>query len=150
MAYQPCHYSVTLLCPVCISVFCTPLALSVLLSFMLSAPYPFNAPFLYYAFLLLRSASLHTPEFSYIATTLISSLFHILIVSVLLVHAIFAMPLHSHTAQISSTSQVLCLIIIATLKLLWQFSPCVQHHWVFCLDFSASLVVEALRLLCLR
>jgi hypothetical protein len=38
MAYQPCRCSVTLLCPVCISVFCTPLALSVLLPFMLSMP----------------------------------------------------------------------------------------------------------------
>jgi hypothetical protein len=105
MAYQPCRCSVTLLCPVCISVFCTPLALYVLLPFMLSAPYPFNAPFLYCAFLLLRSASLHTPEFSCTATTLISSLFHILIVSVLFVHAIFAMPLHAHSTPISSTSE---------------------------------------------
>jgi hypothetical protein len=62
MAYQPCRCSVTLLCSVCISVFCTPLALSVLLTFILSAPYPFNATFLYYAFLLLRSASLLTLE----------------------------------------------------------------------------------------
>jgi hypothetical protein len=150
MAYQPCRCSVTLLCPVCISVFCTPLALSVLLPFMLYAPYPFNAPFLDCAFLLLRSASLHTPEFSCTVTTPISSLFHILIVSVLFVHAIFAMPLHAHSTPNSSTSRVLCLIIIVTLQLLRQFFPRVQHHWVFCLDFSASLAVEALRLLCLR
>jgi hypothetical protein len=64
MAYQPDCCSVTLLCPVCISVFCTPLALSVLLPFILSAPYPFNATFLYHAFLLLRSASLLTLESS--------------------------------------------------------------------------------------
>jgi hypothetical protein len=64
MAYLPCRCSVTLLCPVCISVFRTPLALSVLLSFMLSAPYPFSASFLYYPFLLLCFASLHTPQFS--------------------------------------------------------------------------------------
>jgi hypothetical protein len=69
MAYQPCRCSVTLLCSVCIIVFCTPLALSVLLPFMLYAPYPFNAPFLDCAFLLLRYASLYTPEFSYTMTT---------------------------------------------------------------------------------
>jgi hypothetical protein len=69
MAYQPCRCSVTLLCPVCISVFCTPLALTVLLPFILYAPYPFNAPFLDCAFLLLRSASLYTPELSYTTTT---------------------------------------------------------------------------------
>jgi hypothetical protein len=38
------------------------------------------------------------------------------------VHAIFAIPLHAHTAPISSTSQVLCVIIIVTLQLLWLFS----------------------------
>jgi hypothetical protein len=108
MAYQPCRCSVTLLCPVCISVFCTPLALSVLLPFMLYAPYPFNAPFLDCAFLLLRSASLYTPEFSYTATTTpISSLFHILIVPVLLVHAIFPCLCMLTPPPISSTSRVL-------------------------------------------
>jgi hypothetical protein len=132
MAYQPCCCSVTLLCPVCISVFCTPLALSVLLPFILSAPYPFNATFLYCAFLLLRSASLLTLESSYTVTTPISSLFNILIVSVVFVHAIFAMPLHAHSAPNSSTTRVLCLIIIMTLQLLWWFPPRAQHHWVFC------------------
>jgi hypothetical protein len=122
MAYQPCHCSVTLLCPVCISVFCTPLALSILLHFMLYVPYPFNALFLNYAFLLLHSTSLYTPEFSYTATTLISSLFNILIVSVVFVHAIFAMPLHAHSTPNSSTTQVLCLIIIVNLQLLWSFT----------------------------
>jgi hypothetical protein len=57
-----------------------------------------------------------------------SSLYHVYMASVHLVHAIFAIPLHSHTAPISSTSQVLCVIIIATLQLLWQFNPCVYHH----------------------
>jgi hypothetical protein len=122
MAYQPCRCSVTLLCPVCISVFCTPLTLSVLLPFMLYVPYPFNAPFLDCAFLLLRSASLHTPELSYTTTTPISSLFNILIVSVVFVHAIFTMPLHAHSMPNSSTTRVLCLIIIVTLQLLWPFS----------------------------
>jgi hypothetical protein len=27
---------------------------------------------------------------------------------------------------------VLCVIIIVTLQLLWQFNPCVHHHWVLC------------------
>jgi hypothetical protein len=75
MDYQPCRCSVTLLCPVCISVFYTPLALSILLHFILYAPYPFNATFLYCSFLLLRSASLHTPEFSCTATTTITPFF---------------------------------------------------------------------------
>jgi hypothetical protein len=149
MFYQPCHYSVTLLCLVCISVFCTLLSLSVLLPFMLYPPYPFNAPSLNCSFLLLQSASLHTIESSYIVTTPFSSLFCTLIVFVVFVHAIFTMPLHAHSTPNSSTSRVLCLIIIATLQLPRQFFPRVQHHWVFCLDFKASLEVEALHLLCL-
>lgn len=132
MAYQPYRCSVTLLCLVCINVFCTPLALSILLPFMLSMPYPFNATFLYCAFLLLCSASLHTPQFSCTTTTPISSLFHIIIVSVLFVHAIFTMPLHAHSTPNSSTYRVLCLIIITTLQLLWKVFPRVQHHWVLC------------------
>jgi hypothetical protein len=51
----------------------------------------------------------------------ISSLYRVYIAYVHLVHAIFAIPMHAHTVQISSTSQVLCVIIIATLRLLWQF-----------------------------
>jgi hypothetical protein len=138
MAYHPCHYSITLLYPVCISVFCTPLALFILLPFMLYVPYPFNEIFLYCAYLLLRSASLHTPELSYTTTTLISSLFNILIVFVFFVHTIFTMPLHAHFVPNSSTSRVLYLIIIVTLQLLQQFFPRVQHHWVLCLNFSGS------------
>jgi hypothetical protein len=140
MAYQPCRFSVTLLCYVCISVFCTPLALSVPLPFIISAPYPFNETFLYCAFLLLRSASLLTlesfprqqpnlffvpPSYSPCAPCACN----------------ISMPLHAHIPQICSTSRVLSLIMIVTLHLLWRFSPRVQHHWVFCLDFSASLEV---------
>ena len=47
---------------------------------------------------------------------------YIYIASVHIVHAISAIPLHAHTAPISSTSRVLCLIIMVTLQLLWQFS----------------------------
>jgi hypothetical protein len=53
---------------------------------------------------------------------LISSLYHVYIASVHLVHAIFSIPMHAHTAPISSTSRVLCVIIIVTLQLLWLFS----------------------------
>jgi hypothetical protein len=53
---------------------------------------------------------------------LFSSLYRVYIASVHLVHAIFSIPLHAHTVPISSTSQVLCVIIIATLRLLWQFN----------------------------
>jgi hypothetical protein len=62
MAYRSHHCSATLRCSVCISVFCTLLAPSVLFPFMLSAPCPFNAPFPFCAFLLLRSASFFTPQ----------------------------------------------------------------------------------------
>jgi hypothetical protein len=58
----------------------------------------------------------------------ISSLYRVFIASVHLVHAMFAMPLHADSVPISSTSQVLCVIIIATHQLLWQFNPCVYHH----------------------
>jgi hypothetical protein len=58
----------------------------------------------------------------------ISSLYHVFIASVHLVHAVFAMPLHADSAPLSSTSRVLCLIIIVTLQLLWWFAPRVQHH----------------------
>jgi hypothetical protein len=51
-----------------------------------------------------------------------SSLYRVYMASVHLVHAIFAIPLHAHTVPISSTSRVLCLIIMVTLQLLWQFS----------------------------
>jgi hypothetical protein len=58
----------------------------------------------------------------------ISSLYRVFIASVHLVHAMFAMPLHADSASLSSTSRVLCLIIIVTLQLLWWFTPRVQHH----------------------
>jgi hypothetical protein len=95
MAYQSHHCSATLPCSVCLTVFLhTCLALSVLLPFMLCAPCPFNAPFLFCVFQLLHTASFYTPE-SLSTTTLISSLFCILIVSVHLVHALCTMLLHA-------------------------------------------------------
>jgi hypothetical protein len=53
---------------------------------------------------------------------LISSLYHVYIAYVPLVHEIFSIPMHAHTGPISSTSRVLCVIIIVTLQLLWLFS----------------------------
>jgi hypothetical protein len=49
----------------------------------------------------------------------ISSLYRVFIDSVHLVHAMFAIPLHADSVPLSSTSRVLCLIIIVTLQLLW-------------------------------
>jgi hypothetical protein len=60
--------------------------------------------------------------------SLISSLYHVFIASVHLVHVVFSMPLHADSAPLSSTSRVLCLIIIVNLQLLWWFAPHVQHH----------------------
>jgi hypothetical protein len=94
MAYRSHHYSATLHYSVFISVFCTLLALSVLLPFMLSTPCPFNAPFPFCTFLLLRSASFFTPQSHSTTTTSISSLFCILIVSMLIVHEICTKLLH--------------------------------------------------------
>jgi hypothetical protein len=47
--------------------------------------------------------------------TPISSLYCVFIASMHLVHAVFAMPLHADSASLSSTSRVLCLIIIVIL-----------------------------------
>jgi hypothetical protein len=93
MDYQSHHYSATLRCSICISVFCTLLVLSVFLPFMLSVSCPFNAPFPFYTFLLLHSSSFFTPQ-SHSTTTPISSLFNILILSVHLLHAICFSLLH--------------------------------------------------------
>ena len=56
---------------------------------------------------------------------------------------------HEHISLfcMSSSCRVLCLIIIATLQLLWQLNPCVHHHWVLFWDSFTCLVVETLRLL---
>jgi hypothetical protein len=95
MAYQSHHCSATLPCSVCLTVFLhTCLALSILLPFILCVPCSFNAPFLFCVFQVLHTASFYMPE-SLSTKTLISSLFCILIVSVLLLHAIYAILLHA-------------------------------------------------------
>jgi hypothetical protein len=47
-----------------------------------------------------------------------SSLYHVFIDYVHLVHAMFTIPLHVVSDPLSSTSRVLCLIIIVILQLL--------------------------------
>jgi hypothetical protein len=77
-----------------------------------------------------------------------SSLYHVYISFVHLVHAIFSIPLHAHTTPISSTSQVLCVIIIVTLQLLWHFSH-TFNITVCCTEIPRPLwQFETLRLLC--
>jgi hypothetical protein len=130
MDYRSHHCSVTLRCSICISVFCTLLALSVLFPFMLSTPCPFNAPFPFCAFFLLRSASFFTPQSHPTTTTTISSLFCILIVSILLVHAIctkllhaLTLPLVLHIRVFSHTSLSLAFLPLASTASLCSTSP---------------------------
>jgi len=145
MAYHTHHCSTAFRCSVYLIAFRhTSLALSVLPLFMLYAPCPFTAQFLFCAIQLL-----HSPPPSPTTTTAnsnsnsnpISSLYHVFIASVHLVHAMFIMPLHADFAPLSSTSRVLCLIIIVTFQLLWWFAPLVQNHCMLYWDSSASLAV---------
>jgi hypothetical protein len=73
------------------------LALSVLLPFMLCAPSPFNAPFLFSVFQLLHTPPSTRLNHSQQQQHSISSLFFILIVSVHLLHALSTMFLHALT-----------------------------------------------------
>jgi hypothetical protein len=86
-------------------------------------PFSFNAPFVSYSFQLLHHTftSSHMHYFTS-ATTPHHFSVRVLIASVHLVHAMYPMPLPAHTALISSTSRVLCLIIMVTLQLLWRFA----------------------------
>jgi hypothetical protein len=131
MAYQPCRCSVTLLCPVCISVFCTHLALSVLLHLYslhhVPSMQPSSAVYFYSCALPPCShfnPSTQRPQQLQQQWQQQPHLF-----SVPCTYSFCApctcnvrLPLHAHTAPISSTSRVLCLIIMVTLQLLWQFS----------------------------
>jgi hypothetical protein len=95
MAYQSHHYSTTLPCSVCLTVFLhTCLELSVLLPFILYVPCPFNTPFLFYVFQLLHTASFYMPK-SLSTAALISSLLCILILPMHLLHPLFTMILHA-------------------------------------------------------
>jgi hypothetical protein len=152
MAYQSHHCPATLRCSIYISVFCTLLALSVLLPFMLYVPCPFNALFPFYAFLLLRSVSFFTPQSHPTSTTQISSLFYILLVSLLLVHAICTSLLHALPLPFFSTLG--CLLALpsansslppasphSVLHLLLMSSTLPDHHC----NSSASLAVPPMR-----
>jgi hypothetical protein len=144
MAYRYHHCSVALRFSVYINVFCTLLVLSVLLPFMLSAPCPFNAPFPLCTFLLLRFAYFFTPQSHPTTTTLISSLFYILIVSMLLVNALctkllHALPISSALPHHHANSSA---FVVA--------NACVHHHWVLFRDSFTSPVVKNLHLLCYR
>jgi hypothetical protein len=139
MAYPTYHCSAASRCSFCHTAFLPiSLALSVLLRFILCAPCPFTAQFLFRSIQLLHNLpSSRMNHFPHQQTPPleqqqqqhpISSLYHVFIASVHLVHAVFAMPLHADSAPLSSTSRVLCLIIIVILQLLWWFTPRVQHH----------------------
>jgi hypothetical protein len=154
MAYWSHHCSATLLCSTCISVFLhTFLMLYVLLPFMLCAPCPFYAPFLFCAFQLLHSASFYTLE-SLSTSTLISSLFYIHIVFVHLVHAICTILLHAlhraivlHIEIFTNTPHCHRLTpydhqhTLFVLHVLLMSSPLPDHHG----NSSASLVVIPMR-----
>jgi hypothetical protein len=124
MAYRSHHCSTTLHCSVCISVFYTLLVLSILfpLCSLRHVPSMHHFPSVHFYYCTLPPSShLNHPQPQ---QPQISSLLCILIVSVQLVHAF------SPCLCMLYPCRVLCLIIISTLQLLWQFDPCVHHHWV--------------------
>jgi hypothetical protein len=140
MAYPTYHCSVVSHCSFCQTAFLhISLPLSVLLQFILFAPCLFTTKFLFKSIQLLHnlpsSCMNHfphqqTPPLEQQQQHLISSLYRVFIASVHLVHVVFAMPLHADSVLLSSTSRVLCLIIIVILQLLRWFTPHVQHHCV--------------------
>jgi hypothetical protein len=157
MAYQTHHCSAAFRCSVYLIAFLhTSLALFVLPFFMLCAPCPFTAQFLFCPIQLLHSPPsshmnhLHqqqpqqTPNSD---SNRFSSLCRVYIAYVHLLHAIFAI-LHAHTTPISSTSQVLCVIIITTLRLLWQFKRAFGITGCYTEIPQPLWQFETLRLLC--
>jgi hypothetical protein len=143
MAYQTHHCSAAFRCSVCLIAFLhTSLALSVLPLFMLCAPCPFTAQFLFCALQLL-----HSPPSSHMnhlhqqhsqqpptatATTTFSSLYCVFIASVHLVHAMFAMPLHADSCAVMlHLSSALSDHHRDSSASLAVF-PRVQHHWMLC------------------
>jgi hypothetical protein len=104
-------------CVVCSSTFYALCAISI----HCTVPLLFNSVVALSSFFTHESPSTTTTTATPTATTTISSLYYVFIAFVHLVHAMRAIPLHTHTAPISSTTRVLCLIIIVTLQLLWPF-----------------------------
>jgi hypothetical protein len=99
-------------CPFCSSAFCALCAIPIQCTFCFLSISAAAPPLYFFTHALLHLSN----------NNLITSLSRVLIASVHLVHAMYTMPLPAHTALISSTSRVLCLIIMVTLQLLWRFS----------------------------
>jgi hypothetical protein len=99
-------------CPFCSSAFCALCAIPIQCTFCFLSILAAAPPLYFFTHALLHLSNNHT----------ITTLYRVLIASMHLVHVMYAMPLPVHTTLISSTSQVLCLIIIVTLQLLWWFS----------------------------
>jgi hypothetical protein len=111
--------SAQITCAVCSSSFYALCAMSIHCTVSLLC---YSAAALSYFFTHKLPSPTTTTTNSYSNNNPISSLYRVFIASVHLVHAVFAMPLHADSAPLSSTSRVLCLIIIVTLQLLWPFS----------------------------
>jgi hypothetical protein len=166
LAYEAYHCSAMLHCsPVSVSLCLHLLAIYDLLFFSTRAPHPsfsvslsccthalrFLCFFLFYSVHHVHSMNhssslyfrcctllLHTPESpSTIATTHLFFVQH--------TYSLFA-PCACYLPMLSPC-RVLCMIIIATLQLLWQLNPCVHHHWVLCQDNFTSPAVKTLRIL---
>jgi hypothetical protein len=131
MAYRSHHCSATLRCSIYISLFCTLLAHSVLFPFMLSVQCPFNAPFPFCAFLLLRSTSFFTPQSHSTATKI--DLFFVLHSYSLC--APCACNMHQAVA-FSPPSIVLHIGVFTHTSLFHVFSAYSLHLSLFC--FSSS------------
>jgi hypothetical protein len=115
----PHRLSTHITCVVCSSAFYALCAMSIHCTF----PLLFNSAVALPSFFTHESPSITTTTtYSNNNNNLISSLYHVYIDSVHLVHAIFSIPMHAHATPISSTSRVLCVIIIITLQLLCLFS----------------------------
>jgi hypothetical protein len=99
-------------CPFCSSSFCAPCAILIQCTFCFLSILAAAPPLYFFTHALLHLSN----------NNLITSLSRVLIDSIHLVHAMHTMPLPAHTALISSTSRVLCLIIMVTLQFFWQFS----------------------------
>ena len=119
LLFLPHCLSAHITCVVCSSVFYPLCAMSI----------HYTVPLLYYSAAALSSFFTHESLSPPTTTTnsnsnnnCFSSLYRVYMACVHIVHAIFTIPLHAHPALISSTSQVFCVIIIVTLKLLWLFS----------------------------
>ena len=152
MAYQSHHCFAPLLCsPVSVSLCLHLLALSNFLLFSTSAPQPsFTILAMHlYSFFLWCFMQWVLSWFSELRLFCVFHLLPTTSISPCVIplysscHLFFVLhsysicaPCASHmrNASTCSSCRVLCLIIIATLQLLWLLNPCVHHHWVLCWD----------------